>query len=405
LIDVSCPFNSRQWLSPVAVKEVAVPDVYLVSALRTPIGRRKGGLAQRNAVDVAAEIIDAVVTASAIDPGALDDVILGCVTQIGAQSTNIARMAALAAGLPDTVPGVTIDRQCGSSQQAVHFAAQAVRSGDQELVLAGGIEMMSTAALGSAAMLGAQAGAGLPRDGERWRKRFGDTEFSQFLGAEMIATRFGLTREQLDEFAIESHRRAVAAIDSGAYVDEIHPVHGISVDEGPRRDSTPEKLATLAPVRPDGLLTAATSSQISDGAAAVLLASERAIERHGLTPRARIRSMVVVGSDPIEMLSAPMPATYRLVERSGVPLDEIGLFEVNEAFASVVLAWLQETGVPADRTNVEGGAIALGHPVGASGARLMTTLLHAMLRRGSRYGLQTMCEGGGMANATLLELV
>jgi acetyl-CoA C-acetyltransferase len=382
-----------------------VPDAYLVSALRTPIGRRKGGLADRNAVDVAAEIIDAVVTRSAVDPSAVDDVILGCVTQIGAQSTNIARTAALAAGLPDTVPGVTIDRQCGSSQQAVHFAAQAIRSGDQDIILAGGIEMMSTAALGSAAVLGAQAGAGLPRDGARWRKRFGDTEFSQFLGAEMIATRFGLTRGQLDEFALESHRRAVTAIESGAFADEIHPLDGISFDEGPRRDSTLEKLATLAPMRPDGLLTAATSSQISDGAAAVLVASERAIERHGLTPLARIRSMVVVGSDPIEMLSAPMPATHRLVERSGVLLDDIGLFEVNEAFASVVLAWLQETRVPAERTNVTGGAIALGHPVGASGARLMTTLVHAMRRRGSRYGLQTMCEGGGMANATLLELV
>jgi acetyl-CoA C-acetyltransferase len=300
---------------------------------------------------------------------------------------------------------VTIDRQCGSSQQAVHFAAQAIRSGDQDIILAGGIEMMSTAALGSAAVLGAQAGAGLPRDGARWRKRFGDTEFSQFLGAEMIATRFGLTRGQLDEFALESHRRAVTAIESGAFADEIHPLDGISFDEGPRRDSTLEKLATLAPMRPDGLLTAATSSQISDGAAAVLVASERAIERHGLTPLARIRSMVVVGSDPIEMLSAPMPATHRLVERSGVLLDDIGLFEVNEAFASVVLAWLQETRVPAERTNVTGGAIALGHPVGASGARLMTTLVHAMRRRGSRYGLQTMCEGGGMANATLLELV
>jgi acetyl-CoA C-acetyltransferase len=382
-----------------------VPDAYLVSALRTPIGCRKGGLADRNAVDVAAEIIDAVVTRSAVDPSAVDDVILGCVTQIGAQSTNIARTAALAAGLPDTVPGVTIDRQCGSSQQAVHFAAQAIRSGDQDIILAGGIEMMSTAALGSAAVLGAQAGAGLPRDGARWHKRFGDTEFSQFLGAEMIATRFGLTRGQLDEFALESHRRAVTAIESGAFADEIHPLDGISFDEGPRRDSTLEKLATLAPMRPDGLLTAATSSQISDGAAAVLVASERAIERHGLTPLARIRSMVVVGSDPIEMLSAPMPATHRLVERSGVLLDDIGLFEVNEAFASVVLAWLQETRVPAERTNVTGGAIALGHPVGASGARLMTTLVHAMRRRGSRYGLQTMCEGGGMANATLLELV
>ena len=380
-------------------------DAYLVTALRTPIGRRRGALADRNAVDVAAEIIDAVVTRSGVDPAAVDDVILGCVTQIGAQSTNIARMAALAAGLPDSVPGVTIDRQCGSSQQAVHFAAQAIRAGDQDLVLAGGIEMMSTAALGSAAVLGAQAGAGLPRDGVRWNKRFGDTEFSQFGGAEMIAARFGITREQMDAFALESHRRAVAAIDGGAFTEEIHPLDGIDTDEGPRRGSTPEQLAALATVRPGGSITAATSSQISDGAAAVLVASERAIERHGLTPLARIRSSVVVGADPVEMLSAPMPATRRLAERSGVALDDIGLFEVNEAFASVVLAWLLDTGVPAEQTNVQGGAIALGHPVGASGARLMTTLVHAMRRSNIRFGLQTMCEGGGMANATLLELV
>jgi acetyl-CoA C-acetyltransferase len=382
-----------------------VPEAYLVTALRTPIGRRKGALADRNAVDVAAEIIDAVVTRSGVDPAAIDDVILGCVTQIGAQSTNIARMAALAAGLPESVPGVTIDRQCGSSQQAVHFAAQAIRSGDQDLVLAGGIEMMSTATLGSAAVLGAQAGAGMPRESVRWNQRYGDTEFSQFGGAELIAARFGITREDMEAFAIESHRRAVTAIDSGAFVDEIHPLDGIVTDEGPRRGSTPERLAALAPVRPDGLITAATSSQISDGAAAVLVASERAIEQHGLTPLARIRSSVVIGADPVEMLSAPMPATRLLVERSGVALDEIGLFEVNEAFAPVVLAWLLDTGVPAEQTNVEGGAIALGHPVGASGARLMTTLVHAMRRRRTRFGLQTMCEGGGMANATLLELV
>jgi acetyl-CoA C-acetyltransferase len=382
-----------------------VADAYLVTALRTPIGRRKGALAARNAVDVAAEIIDATVTRSGVDPAAIDDVILGCVTQIGAQSTNIARMAALAAGLPDGVPGVTIDRQCGSSQQAVQFAAQAIRSGDQDLILAGGIEMMSSAALGSAAVLGAQAGAGMPREGKRWNERFGEAEFSQFGGAEMIAARFGITRAEMEAFAIESHKRAIAAIDSGAFAEEIYPLDGIDTDEGPRRGSTPEQLAALATVRPGGSITAATSSQISDGAAAVLVASERAIEQHGLTPLARIRSSVVIGSDPIEMLSAPMPATRRLVERSGVALDEIGLFEVNEAFASVVLAWLIDTGVPAEQTNVEGGAIALGHPVGASGARLMTTLVHAMRRRNTRFGLQTMCEGGGMANATLLELV
>jgi acetyl-CoA C-acetyltransferase len=381
-----------------------MPDAYLAIAKRTPVGRRKGGLAELNAVDVAADVIAAVVDDSGIDPAAIDDVILGCVTQIGAQSTNIARMAALAAGLPDTVPGVTIDRQCGSSQQAVHFAAQAIRAGDQDLVLAGGIEMMTRTTLGSAAVLGAKAGAGLPRDGERWRKRFGDSEFNQFLGAELIAQRWNISREDMEEFALESHRRAIAAIDGGLFDAEINPINGVSADEGPRRGSTREQLASLLPIRADGLLTAATSSQISDGAAAVLVASERALQRHGLTPLARIAHMAVVGSDPIEMLSGPIPATKRLVERSGIALQDVGLFEVNEAFASVVLAWLRDTGVPPDRTNTLGGAIALGHPVGASGARLMTTLVHAMRRTGTRYGIQTMCEGGGMANATLLEL-
>jgi acetyl-CoA C-acetyltransferase len=332
-------------------------------------------------------------------------VIFGCVTQIGAQSSNVARMAALAAGLPESVPGVTIDRQCGSSQQAVHFAAQAIRSGDQDLIVAGGVEMMSQSSLGAAAVLGAQAGAGLPRAGERWQKRFGDSEFSQFHGAELIASRWGISREEMEQFAIESHRRAVDAADRGLFTGETHAIKGIDADEGPRRGSTPEQLSGLKPIRPDGLLTAATSSQISDGAAAVLLASERALDQHGLTPLARIAHMTVVGADPIEMLSAPIPATRRLVEKAGVGLDEIGLFEVNEAFASVVLAWQRDTGVGADRLNVHGGAIALGHPVGASGARLMTTLVHAMRRTGTRYGLQTMCEGGGMANATLLELV
>jgi acetyl-CoA C-acetyltransferase len=381
-----------------------MPDAYLAVAQRTPIGRRNGGLSGLNAVDVAADIIEAVVAKSGIDPSALDDVIFGCVTQIGAQSSNIARMAALAAGLPESVPGVTIDRQCGSSQQAVHFAAQAIRSGDQDLIIAGGVEMMSRTSLGSAAVLGAQAGAALPREGERWQKRFGDSEFSQFRGAELIAARWSISREEMERFAIESHRRALDAADRGLFAGEIHAVSGIDTDEGPRRGSTLELLAGLKSIRADGLLTAGTSSQISDGAAAVLVASERALHWHGLTPLARIAHMTVVGADPIEMLSAPIPATHRLIERAGIGLDEIGLFEVNEAFASVVLAWQRDTGVSAERTNVHGGAIALGHPVGASGARLMTTLVHSMRRTGTRYGLQTMCEGGGMANATLLEL-
>ncbi|MDI1288849.1 MAG: acetyl-CoA C-acyltransferase, partial [bacterium] len=342
---------------------------------------------------------------SGVDPASIDDVILGCVTQIGAQAGNIARMAALSAGLPEAVPGVTIDRQCGSSQQAVHFAAQAIRSGDQDLVIAGGIEVMSIAQLGSAATLGAAAGAGLPRESQKWQARFGDQEFSQFRGAELIASKWGITREEMEIFALESHRRALAAADSGAFDAEIHPVNGISQDEGPRRGSTLEKLATLAPIRPDGLLTAATSSQISDGASAVLVASESACERYGLQPLARIRTLVVTGADPFEMLSAPIPATRLLLERSGLTLDEIDLYEMNEAFASVVLAWQKELGADPERINVHGGAIALGHPVGASGARLMATLVHAMHSRNVRYGLQAMCEGGGIANATLLERV
>jgi acetyl-CoA C-acetyltransferase len=382
-----------------------MPDAYIVAAKRTPIGRRNGGLAALNAVDVAAETIDAVIAGTGVDPAAVDDVIFGCVTQIGAQSTNIARMAALAADLPETVPGVTIDRQCGSSQQAVHFAAQAVRAGDQDLVVTGGIEIMSRAPLGAAALLGAEAGAGLPREGALWKKRFGDNEFSQFLGAELIAMRWGISRKDMERFALESHRRALAAADAGLFDDEIHPINDVRVDECPRRGSTLEQLAGLKPVRPDGLLTAGTSSQISDGAAAVLVASERAVARHGLVPLARIAHATVVGADPIEMLSAPIPATRRLVERSGVAVEDIGLFEVNEAFASVALAWLRDIGADPVRTNVNGGAIALGHPVGASGARLMTTLVHQMRRSGTKYGMQTMCEGGGMANATLLELV
>jgi acetyl-CoA C-acetyltransferase len=286
----------------------------------------------------------------------------------------------------------------------VHFASQAIRCGDQHLVVAGGVEVMSSAPLGAAATLGAEAGFGLPRDGAMYRARFGDTEISQFRGAELIASRWGLTRESMDAFALESHRRALEAIDRGVFNKEIVAVDGVTQDEGPRRGSTADGLAALKTLRPDGLLTAATASPISDGSAALLIASESALRIHGLTPLAVIRSAVVVGSDPVEMLTGPIPATAQVLKRSGLDLDEIGLIEVNEAFASVVLAWQAETGASLERTNVHGGAIALGHPVGATGARLMTTLVHEMQRTQTRFGLQTMCEGGGMANATVLEL-
>jgi acetyl-CoA C-acetyltransferase len=378
-------------------------DAYIVGAVRTPVGRRGGGLSGVHPADLAALVIRELVARTGVDPAAVEDVLLGCVTQMGPQSTNIARIAALSAGLPESVPGTTIDRQCGSAQQAVHFAAQAVRSGDQDLVIAGGVEVMSVAPLGSAATLGMEAGHGHPRGGAGWRERYGDQEISQFRGAELIAKHWALTREQLELFAVESHRRALAAIDDGRFEDEIVPVGEVRTDEGPRRGSTVETLAALKTLRPDGVLTAALSSPISDGAAGVLVASESAVREHGLTPLAIVRSMVVVGSDPVMMLTGPIPATERIVKRSGIALDDIGMFEVNEAFAPVVLAWQAETGVSAERTNRSGGALALGHPVGATGARLMTTMIHAMRRDGCRYGMQTMCEGGGMANATILE--
>lgn len=384
---------------------VSGPVAYIVGALRTPVGRRGGGLAAVHPADLLGDLIREVVQRSGVDPARIDDVIAGCVSQVGAQSTNIARVAALSAGLPESVPGVTLDRQCGSSQQAVHFAAQAIRSGDQDLVVAGGVEVMSRVPLGSSATLGASAGAGHPRQGLRWNGRFGDQEVSQFRGAELIAERWSISREEMEGFALESHRRAVAAADAGAFDEEILQVGDVRADEGPRRGSTAEALAALTPLRPDGRITAALASPISDGAAALLLASEGAVREHQLTPLVTVRATAVVGSDPIEMLSGPIPATKLIVGRSGIALDEIGRYEVNEAFASIVLAWLRETGAAPERTNPDGGALALGHPVGATGARLMTSLIHGMRRENQRYGLQTMCEGGGMANATILELV
>jgi acetyl-CoA C-acetyltransferase len=302
------------------------------------------------------------------------------------------------------VPAATIDRQCGSSQQALHFAAQAVMAGVQDVVVAGGVEGMSQVPIGSPTTVGLEHGMAHPRGGQGWAERYGDQEISQFRGAELIAERWGLSREEMERYALESHARALRATADGLFAEEIAPVEGLALDEGPRAGTTPEKLASLAALRPGGRLTAALASQVSDGAAALLVASGDAVRRLGLTPIARVHTMVVVGSDPVLMLTGPIPATEALVERSGVAVADIGAFEVNEAFASVPMAWLKETGADPELTNPQGGAIALGHPLGGTGARLSTTLLHRMRRDGLRYGLQTMCEGGGMANATLFEL-
>jgi acetyl-CoA C-acetyltransferase len=377
----------------------------IVAAVRTPVGRRNGGLAAEHPADLAAHVIAELLRRSGVNGADVDDVILGCVGQVGAQASNIARTALLSAGLPESVPGTTLDRQCGSSQQAVHFAAQAVMAGVQDIVVAGGVEVMSRVPLGSPTRVGVAAGLGHPREGKGWLARYGDQEISQFRGAELIARNWGLERARLEEFALESHRRAVAASAAGLFDEEIVAVSDVSRDEGPRADTSAAKLAALQPLAEDGVLTAGLASQISDGAAALLVASDDAVRRHGLTPIARVHAMAVVGSDPIMMLTGPIPATAAVLERAGLTVDDIGVFEVNEAFASVVLAWQIETGADPTRTNPSGGAIALGHPLGATGARLMTTMIHHMRRGGLRYGLQVMCEGGGMANATILGTV
>jgi acetyl-CoA C-acetyltransferase len=378
-------------------------DAFLVAAARTPVGRRGGGLANVHPADLAAHVIDAVLDRTGVDGEHVDDVILGCVGQIGAQASNIARTAALSAGLPESVPGFTLDRQCGSSQQAVHLAAQAVASGNADLVVAGGVEVMSLVPIASPTVVGEKAGLGHPRHGTRYRARYGDQEITQFRGAELIAQHWDLSRARMEEFALESHHRAAAASAAGIFDAELVPIAGVRRDEGPRPDTTLEKMAALSPLRPDGRITAALASQISDGAAAILVASPAAVRRHGLTPLARVHAMAVVGSDPVFMLTGPIPATERVLKTAGLSLDDIGGYEVNEAFASVVLAWQAETGADPARTNPFGGAIALGHPLGATGARLMTTLVHTLQRENIRYGLQVMCEGGGMANGTVLE--
>ncbi|MGW1977864.1 acetyl-CoA C-acetyltransferase [Streptomyces sp. NPDC001889] len=381
-------------------------EAYIVEAVRTPVGRRRGGLAAAHPADLGAHVLKELVRRAGVDPGAVDDVVLGCLDAVGPQAGDIARTAWLAAGLPEEVPGVTVDRQCGSSQQAVHFAAQAVLSGTQDLVVAGGTQNMSMIPIAFASRRAAEP-LGLVQGpfagSEGWRARYGDQPVNQFHGAELIAAAWGITRRDQEEFALRSHRRAVRALDEGRFARETVPYGAVTADEGPRRDTTPEKMAALPPVADGGTITAACSSQVSDGAAALLLASERAVRDHGLTPRARVHHLSVRGGDPIQMLSAPIPATAHALRRTGMSIDDLDLIEINEAFAPVVLAWLKETGADPARVNVNGGAIALGHPLGATGARLMTTLLHELERTGGRFGLQTMCEGGGQANVTVIE--
>ncbi|MER5538909.1 acetyl-CoA C-acetyltransferase [Streptomyces mirabilis] len=381
-----------------------MPEAYIVDAVRTPVGKRGGGFAGTHPADLAAHTIRSLVGRHDFDPAALDDVILGCLDQIGAQAGDIARTAALAAGLPESVPGTTIDRQCGSSQQAVHFAAQAVMSGTADLIVAGGVQKMSQFPILSAFGAGEPYGSTDPwTDCKGWLDRYGDQEISQFRGAEMIAEKWGLERSVMEEFALESHRRALTAQREGRFDAEIVPFEGVTADQGPRADTTLEKMAGLATLTPGGRLTAAVSSQISDASSAMLIASEAAVRTHSLTPRARIHHMSVRGADPVMMLTAPIPAAEHALKKAGLTIDDIDLVEINEAFASVVLAWQADIGADPAKVNVNGGAIALGHPLGATGTRLMTTLLHELERTGGRYGLQTMCEGGGQANVTIIE--
>ena len=378
-------------------------EAYIIDAIRTPTGRRRGSLAQVHGADLGASVLKALVTRQDIPEDDYDDVIFGCVDTVGPLAGDIARTCWLAAGLSDAVPGTTIDRQCGSSQQAVHFAAQAIMSGTMDVVVAGGVQTMSSIPISSAMLAGQPLGFNDPFTGsEGWRARYGDGLVTQFRSAQMIADKWSLSREMMEAFALESHQRAQVATQGGVFEREILPVNGLSIDET-IRDTTLEAMAELEPLAPGGTITAAVSSQTGDGASAVLVASEDAVKRYNLKPRARIVHMEVRGDDPIWMLTAPIPATQRAMKRSGLNLQDIDLVEINEAFASVPMAWLAETGYPHEQTNVNGGAIALAHPLGATGTKLMTTLLHEMERRGARYGLQTMCEGGGQANVTILE--
>jgi acetyl-CoA C-acetyltransferase len=390
-----------------------MPEAFIVAAARTAGGRRNGRLSGWHPADLAAHVIDALVERTGIDPASVDDVILGCVSQAGEQSTNVARNAVLASRLPESVPGTSVDRQCGSSQQALHFAAQAVMSGTMDVVIAGGVESMSRVPMGMPQWLPQKNGMGSyisPGVG----RRYPGIAFSQFDGAEAIARKYGLRKEQLDEFALTSHRRAAAAIRDGMFAAEIVPVEACTsesgktgeshtADEGVRFSATLEGIAGVKPISEGGLCSAATASQICDGASGVMVVNERGLRALGIEPLARVHHMSVLGHDPVVMLEAPIPATQRALRKTGLSIDDIDLYEVNEAFAPIPLAWLQALGADPQRLNVNGGAIALGHPLGATGTKLMATLIHALHGRRKRYGLQTMCEGGGLANVTIVE--
>lgn len=394
-----------------------MPEAYIVAAVRTAGGKRGGRLSGWHPVDLAAQVLNELVDRSGIDPAQVDDVIMGCVGQAGEQSTNVARNAVLASKLPESVPGTSVDRQCGSSQQALHFAAQAVMSGTMDVVIAAGVESMSRVPMGSPSILPKKNGMGYYMS-PAIHDRYPDVpDFSQFMGAEMVAKKYGLDKQALDEYAYRSHQRAIAATRDGHFSEEILPLEVRTadgsagnagsemhaVDEGIRFDATVEGIGSVKLLQEGGVITAANASQICDGATGVMVVSEKALKAYGLQPLARIHHMSVLGHDPVIMLEAPIPATLRALRKAGMKIDDIDLFEVNEAFAPIPLAWLQATGADPERLNVNGGAIALGHPLGASGTKLMTTLVHALKRRGKRYGLQTMCEGGGMANVTIVE--
>ncbi|MFM9378727.1 acetyl-CoA C-acetyltransferase [Gordonia sp. VNK21] len=379
------------------------PQAYIVDAIRTPVGKRNGSLAEVHPADLGAHVINALLERTGIDPNVVDDVVFGCVDAIGPQAGNIARTAWLAAGRPLGIPGTTVDRQCGSSQQAIHFAAQGVLSGTQDVVLAGGVQNMSAIPISQAMIAGQQFGFTTPTaESTGWRERFGDAEVSQFVGADMMAKKWDISREDMERWALQSHERARAAIAAGRFDNENVPLGDCVVDECPRETSL-EKMASLDTLAEGSDLTAAVASQICDGASATLVVSEKALKEYGLTPRARIHHLSVRGDDPVMMLSAPIPATEYALAKTGLSMDDIDVVEINEAFAPVVLAWLKETGADPAKVNPNGGGIALGHPLGATGAKLFATLLNELERTGGRYGLQTMCEGGGTANVTIVE--
>ena len=386
-------------------------DAFIVGALRTATGRNRGRLSKTHPVDLGAMLVDGLLAQVGIDPLAVDDLVFGCVSQYGAQTGNVARNVALASKLGEAVPGVTVDRQCGSAQQAIHFAAQAVMSGTQDVVIAGGVESMSQVPMFSAVDDAAEKGRGKPKS-DRLEERYPGVEFSQFMGAELLAKKYEITREQLDEFGYQSHMKAAAATEAGRFRQEILPIELVAedgrvivhdADEGIRANASLDAMKTLEPLAPGGVITAGSASQISDGAAAVMLANGDAVQRLGLKPRARIHALAVVGSDPVIMLEGPIPATRKALERAGLTIDDIDLYEVNEAFGSVPLAWAKAVGADPAKLNVNGGAQANGHPLGCTGAKLMTTLLNELERRQGRYGLLAICEGGGTANATIIE--